>query len=108
MKSAGVYTDDEIRDRTGYDSLTDDQRAHVVTDAQSGFPSTLEGVMSEQMAGQERANTTAKGGQTDDGTNNIASSGDRKQGEYPDTPHSSNTHTRDPSQNVIRGDTTGR
>lgn len=87
MRSAGVYTEDEIRARGGdYEPLKDDQRKYVVTP--NGSEAQNEVTMPTSQAGV--VNTNA---------------GDKQNGDQPETPSSQLQHTRDPSENKLREDT---
>lgn len=89
MRAAGVYTEDEIRARGGEQPLTEKQRKYVVTPQGSAA----------------QANESAPITQSSVVQNNA---GDKKNGEQPETPTSQMQHSRDPAENTIRDDTSGR
>lgn len=96
MRSAGVYTEDEIRARGGnYQPLKNDQRKYVVT------PSGSE-AQNEEMVKAAMKDPQAQNGVVQ---NNA---GDSKNGSQPETPSSQLQHTRDPAQDSLRDDTSGR
>lgn len=76
MAQAGLFTQDEIRKRAGYEPLPDDAVAFVTPKSNSG--STL--------------NDKAAHEKNSDGE------------QYPDTPMSDAQHTRDPSEEILRKD----
>lgn len=97
MASAGVFTEDEIRAIVAYEALTDEQRSKLVSTGK-----TVVGDPAEE-TDETKLIPGAVGGLTPDQvSNNQSRAGDNKDGEYPDTPNSSSSHTRDPSENVMR------
>jgi len=92
MRSAGVYTEDEIRERSGkYQPIPKDQRKNVVTP---------QGRQEDIDEAKENSNVMAGVVQ-----NNA---GDSKNGNQPETPSSQMQHSRDSADNSLRGDTSGR
>jgi len=95
MVAAGVFTEEEIRGIVAFDALTEDQRKNVISSGRIviGEPKSIEDMdeLGEKMG--STANNVAA---------NAARGGNGKDAAYPDTASSSDAHTRDPSENIMR------
>jgi hypothetical protein len=81
MAASGVFTEDELRAIVAYESLTEEQRTHLVSTGKI----VVGGGLSPDVV-----------------SSNAQRAGDKEDGEYPDTPHSQESHTRDTSDEILR------
>jgi len=83
MAAVPIFTENELRAKVGFESLSDEERKSIVT--------------TKTPAGQpEKENITTVGSE------------DKEDGSYPDTPMSESQHTRDTADNVLRSDENSR
>ena len=99
MVAAGVFTQEEIRGIVGYEMLTDEQKEKIVSSGRIviGDPGAEPEAPEGPTATGEKIGVTAQ---------NVAANAQRggggKDAAYPDTDESSESHTRDASENVLR------
>lgn len=97
MVAAGVFTEDEIRAAVAFEMLTEEQRKHIVSTGKLLIGDTQKEVPNEPKAptgpgiGKSSENVAANEARIEDTTDN------------PDTEQSTQSRTRDASENILRG-----